>query len=200
MNALLIAATAIHIGWTAPPQPVSGYVGFRSWDHGAHYELMRLWSDSALTIPYQPGAQGAPTGAWIWTDYPYRNDMVGKIIAYNFYGSSNESNRIIISTGLPDTVLYLVRGYLPSGLPVLGQSAWPRNGGGKDSLGATLAPRAVSLTQGWSLAVGDSAAYEVMTFEDVVRRPPMWSYIRNVNGGRYPMWGLENPYPLEAKK
>lgn len=200
MNALVILGAAIAISWTAPGQQVSGYIGFRSWDGGAHWESARIWSDSAFTTLYTPGTQGTVQHAFLWTDAPYRNDMIAKIVAFNFYGSSGESNRIIISTGLPDTVMYLVRGYLPSGLPIIGQAKWPRNSQAKNLDGSSLNARGEKLTESWTLVPGDSAAFEVVTFEDVVRRTAMWNYIRSINAGMYPMWGALNPYPFEAKQ
>lgn len=134
---ILILATAITISWTAPLQRVDNYNGQRSWDHGAHWETMRLWSDSALTVPYTPGQPGTLQRCYIWNDAPNRNDLLGRLVACNDVGCSPVSNEFILSTGLKDTTQFLWRG-----VGVYTQPRMPKGG-----------------TADWMLAPDDSASW-----------------------------------------
>lgn len=175
---LVVLAVAVHLHWTAPPQNVTGYIGYRSWDHGRTWERAKLWMDDAFTTPHVATAQpGGQDGAFVWTDAPYRNDMLVRISAFNAGGFALVSNEVIISTGLRDTLYSLTRGDQigPLHIPIMQEWAWPHDG-----------------TQDWKLAPGDSAAFQVMDYEQVARQ--MQVYLCQVHGF-YNLWGTAQPCP-----
>lgn len=141
MTTLLLAAS-IAVSFTSPPTPVTSFIYMRSFDHSAHWDTRPVWQDSAMSIPLAPGTPRQRMHGYILTQAPARSDLVAFVMACDGTLCSDPSNRVIVATGLVDSLTYFL-------LRAPGQWTEPR--------------RPKQGTIGWALIPGDSAAFSIVT-------------------------------------